>query len=1008
MAQSEIKKIIRQLKKKEIRVFDVSEEYENEIQIVTFERKAGLRITGKKGFDIISNSFFVEETLIHIDTDSEQRKKDIFVSFDDFDSYFDFLNGDIYENACYTFCPFSKISISKRIDAKKLMARKAFIEDTIDDYSLSLSNKEQEDYEEGKQIHKSCQQWNKKFSNCNSYDELVKVVENYKKSKISSIVDVSFFFFQYIFADVENKKRFSIIMEYMSSGAYPEYKIINALCSIYDPDDVMQSFNYSSGSKGTIYKHKKKLKEYIDLLKEGEIDFYSKAFFDKKTHYYCEEIKGYQKDNTYFPITTIYRYFDTFDEFVNYRNRDLTHCDLSDALECNADFSKYIVDKTTKLPIHADMEVAYSVKKYYHDGKFYVVQKWLNKSGSILKEYNHTFKYFFDFVVFLKGNLSNTDLLFCDGLDNLTQWDFIDFTGAKMKSNLCEKFGLQYDTYVINLNVIESFECIEKNESETALVLQSSRDLISEVAGRDLSNFDLVFDNKCQRVHYISDLHLMHRIQNAGCRSKEDVIYVIQKIVDTITNEAGSLLLIDGDVASDIGIFQLFVKTLSQTLRRKTQVVFTLGNHELWSFPGFQIEQIVSKYRTILEEHGMYLLHNDLLYKEDCGLLADPKAGIHLIKYHDLCKMNELQIADRLRSARYVILGGLGFSGYNTEFNADNGIYRMAVDRTTEIKESKIFEDLYNRLCPILSNKNIIILTHTPKKDWCRETEPDKNYVYVSGHTHRNFFHDDGEYRVYSDNQVGYHIENPHLKTFLIDNDYDCFSDYEDGIFEITSEQYNDFYRGKNIPMTFQREVNVLYMLKKNGYYCFIHKSRSGSLTILNGGNMKKLEIQDVQYYYDNMDTMISTIKTPLDKFTSFQKRIADMVKQIGGIGAIHGSIVDIDFYNHIYVNPFDLSITGYWASDIINKIVYPSIPALLEKNCPVMFGEYVKLLKGNSENPLALKQQTNITVLPQTYLDTDIYKASREIKKMQKLSSNILTSWYEDTLHKRTKIELT
>ena len=62
MAQSEIKKIIRQLKKKEIRVFDVSEEYENEIQIVTFERKAGLRITGKKGFDIISNTFFVEET----------------------------------------------------------------------------------------------------------------------------------------------------------------------------------------------------------------------------------------------------------------------------------------------------------------------------------------------------------------------------------------------------------------------------------------------------------------------------------------------------------------------------------------------------------------------------------------------------------------------------------------------------------------------------------------------------------------------------------------------------------------------------------------------------------------------------------------------------------------------------------------------------------------------------------------------------------------------------------
>ena len=62
MAKSEVKEIITRLKKKEIRVFDVPEEYKNDIQLVTFERKAGLRITGKRGFDIISNSFFVEET----------------------------------------------------------------------------------------------------------------------------------------------------------------------------------------------------------------------------------------------------------------------------------------------------------------------------------------------------------------------------------------------------------------------------------------------------------------------------------------------------------------------------------------------------------------------------------------------------------------------------------------------------------------------------------------------------------------------------------------------------------------------------------------------------------------------------------------------------------------------------------------------------------------------------------------------------------------------------------
>ena len=278
------------------------------------------------------------------------------------------------------------------------MARKAFVEDTIDDYSLSLSNEEKENYEEGRQIHKYCQQWSKKFNNCSSYDELVKVVGNYKKSKIASMVDVSFFFFQYIFADVKDKQRFSIIMEYMSSGAYPEYKIINALCSIYNPDDVMQSFNYSLGSKSTIYKHKKKLKEYVCRLKAGDIEFYKEAYFDKKTHYYCEETQGYKKENPYYLITTIYRYFETFDKFVDYRNGDLTCCDLSEAHECSADFSAYIIDETTKLQIHTNVEVIYSVKKYYQNGKFYVTQQWCNTSGSVIKKSRHNFDYFFDWV----------------------------------------------------------------------------------------------------------------------------------------------------------------------------------------------------------------------------------------------------------------------------------------------------------------------------------------------------------------------------------------------------------------------------------------------------------------------------------------------------------------------------------------------------------------------------------------------------------------------------------
>ena len=623
------------------------------------------------------------------------KKKSIITLFEDFDSYYNFLNGDIYNNACYTYCQRLN-SASHKIDLEKLMMKKSFVEETIDDYSLILSKDEKDSYNNGQKIHKLCQKWTNKFNKCQSYEEFIKVVNSYKKSVLNNIIDVTFFFFQYIFADSEDKNRFSIIMQYMSTGAYPQYKLINALCLIYNPDDVMKSFDYSSGARGTIYKHKKKLRDYITYLKVGKIKFYSHAFFDKNTHYYCEETKGYQKDNNQLPIVTICRYFETFDEFINYRNGDLTHCDLSGALECDIDFSKYNIDNTTKLPINANAKTTYFIEKKYDNDKFYVTQKWYNEFGCMIKEYKHSFNYFFDFVAFLKGDLSEANLLFCDGLIFLEQWDEINFANAKLKSALCKKFNLKFDTHKINTNLIESFSCVEHNEEMTLPTLQSFRDLEEDNKRNDLSPIDTSLNYGYQRVQYISDLHLMHKLQNACCQSKEDILYVIKKIANTIALEAGNILLINGDVSSDFTIFKLFVKSLSYALDKNTTVVFTLGNHELWDFPKLEIDQIVTKYRNLLNEYGMYLLHNDLLYKESNTPFSNPNTATHLIKYHDLCQMDKKQISVLLRSARYVILGGLGFSGYNTKFNANNGIYRKTINRECEIKESKIFEDLYN------------------------------------------------------------------------------------------------------------------------------------------------------------------------------------------------------------------------------------------------------------------------------------------------------------------------
>ncbi len=152
-------------------------------------------------------------------------------------------------------------------------------------------------------------------------------------------------------------------------------------------------------------------------------------------------------------------------------------------------------------------------------------------------------------------------------------------------------------------------------------------------------------------------------------------------------------------------------------------------------------------------------------------------------------------------------------------------------------------------------------------------------------------------------------------------------ADYKDGIYEITKEEYQDFMHGKNITMQFNREVEAIYMLKKIGYYCFLCREKTGRVVLLNGGRATTTCIDQLEYYYDHMDRMVAEIQKPLRLFTAYQEQIAKAVRQIGGSGRIHGCIIDIDYYNHLYINLSDISVTPYWASDMVNKRVYPSIP---------------------------------------------------------------------------------
>lgn len=977
-----VKDYIEKLTKKEIKSFDkIPEEYRNVPDIIALARNLGLRKSGKRGYDVISGVFFVEEVIMVTNYVQELVAKNILNTFPDFQAYYVFLDGDIYDEACYFQYDFTDEMVKKfGLDISRLNMQST-LNYTIDDCLPEPSENEKEQYDEIERQVALRKKWIKKYNACLTYKDLLSVSRKHEDSKDNTCE--LFYLWNYI--NYHGNKSFKVIMKFICSGQCLVGGLPTAMCFLFGVERVLKSYDYRGGVASTNKRHNTIFKKSIeDIINRGVVAKTVK-YFDKSTHYYCIKTELYLKDNpSPCTVANLYKYFETFNQFVDYLENDLSDCDLSNALSLNVDFSKFKTNSGTKFPFNSLTDLKKVVYKRYNriSAQFEVIIKWCDTKGIEVLKKQASFKYFFDFVAFLKNDLSEADLLFCDGLQNLLDFSQFNFTNARLRSLFCKQIGIVCTKGNLLNNQAEGFVVADNNERETAIVLKDDRATLCEY-NNDIGD---------QKIYYITDLHLMHRIHHANCVTDEDCIYVIQSIIDTLVEKIPyrSIILIGGDVASDFSVFKLFVQLLRQT-NYYVKVIFTLGNHELWEFQGESLDIIVQKYKNLLLENNMYLLQNEILYIND-------KDDIINISQQELNNLTDKDIKQKLRTARIVLFGGFGFSGYNQEFNANNGIYRMTLSRGEEIYESKIFENLYDRVCALLPDKNVIVLTHMPFADWHISKARQNNFIYVSGHNHKNTFYDDGIIRIYADNQVGYHNESPRLKYFYMENTYDWFSDYEDGIFQITRDDYINFYHGKNLSLTFNREINKLYMLKKKDYYCFIHQNTSGGLTILNGGGLKSLKSQDIQYYYENMDAEINFIKTPLDKFQSIQQQISRAVKEIGGWGYIHGAIVDIDFYSHVYVNPNDLTIAPYFALDMIAKTIYPSVPALLKSHCPLLYSNYNKALTGDKRNIFAIKESDNeLTLQPQLYLSTDIYAASREIKKMQKLNSNILSIWHDN-----------
>ena len=521
-----------------------------------------------------------------------------------------------------------------------------------------------------------------------------------------------------------------------------------------------------------------------------------------------------------------------------------------------------------------------------------------------------------------------------------------------------------------------------------------------------LRDFKVFNNESARKIYYISDIHLMHKLAKKfpdGASKLEIQAYICELVKNMFQDNAleririqlrPDVLLIGGDTASNFEIAELFYEAVSDTWHGL--VITVLGNHDLWSFSN--LESAYQKYRELFQRlGGNFISLNGLL-------LYDTILWKQYISQSKLKDANPVQLKNLALRSSLILFGGTGFSGKNSTFNAKTGfIYRQAMNREDDIRETENFESAYNKLLGCLGDETVVVLTHTPKEDWS-SAPYHPGWIYVNGHTHRNYYRNDDKMIVYADNQIGYKRVELGLKYFYLSKYCDIFRFYKDGVYSISRADYLDYLNYIGSPGKFKDKDGEVLLLKRSGFSCFISRRMDNRrIYLLNGGVLNTLS-HDIDYYYENMEYYAKSVNETLKNYYAALNHIAGATRAIGGSGKIHGSIVDIDFYNHIFLNPLDGSITPYYALDMIRKFSYPSLEKLLLEQAPELHENYIKALNDNGKaDKLAIFRQGNLKNSEYSGAifvgDTSMYSLSRIMRSYQYLRENNLIRRWDDAL---------
>lgn len=247
------------------------------------------------------------------------------------------------------------------------------------------------------------------------------------------------------------------------------------------------------------------------------------------------------------------------------------------------------------------------------------------------------------------------------------------------------------------------------------------------------------------------------------------------------------------------------------------------------------------------------------------------------------------------------------------------------------------------------------------------------------------------------------------ILTAVIDTGFDP-SKYEDGIHNITVSDYWSYFRDKserpfwNMPK-FNRTDHIKF-LKHDGFVMFVSVSPKGSNSILNGGFLRSLD-KPIKYYYDNLPAYGNAVLNTFAKYWNAIFSIGEYVKLFNGQNQarVHGCIVDIDYFNHIYLNP-NGSITPYFARSMYSRIEYKNLSELLTEHAPYMLSSYNSHISAAPNTLVSSSHQGELISISDPTLrsvlsyNTSIYDISNRLKILQLVHDyHLIAIWHDSFL---------